>query len=421
MQHSRTLFFVALLAFPALLDAQTPRGPELDVNRTGAGTQWLPDIAAAASGDFVVVWQNGDGLGVGPSNVLARLFRADGSPRSGEIRVSRAEAGRQTAPAVAMRPDGSFVVAWHTLPTERAPGRVFARRFDADGRPAGARFRVGTAAQGDESEADVAIAADGRFAVAWTREDGGLTEVATTDVWVRRFGADGAPLGGEARVNTTTFEEQSQPALAMAPGGDFAVAWASYGGEGTFFDVFVRRFAADGAALGGELQANGGPTGITSQFEPAAAMAADGKLVVVWTDNGGDQPANPLDANDLRGVVGRRFAAGGAPLGEPFRVNSFVRGEQESPAVAFAANGGFLIVWTSGGDQDGDRSGIFARRYAPDGRRSAEFRINVFRESFQVRPAVALAPGGRGAVAWDSVGRDGDGLGVAARRLAAPQ
>ncbi|MEP7011008.1 MAG: hypothetical protein ABJC13_11855, partial [Acidobacteriota bacterium] len=67
----------------------------------------------------------------------------------------------------------------------------------------------------------------------------------------------------------------------------------------------------------------------------------------------------------------------------------------------------------------GDGTGIFERQFAADGRRLGnETRINLARAGDQFSPAVALAPNGRGIVAW--TGPDGEGGGIFARRFAPP-
>lgn len=126
--------------------------------------------------------------------------------------------------------------------------------------------------------------------------------------------------------------------------------------------------------------------------------------MVVWEDFGSD-PADP-DASfeDTTGVVAQLFGSDGLPRGENFRVNVFTRKAQENPAVTVTADGGFLIAWTSGGDQDGDGRGVFARSIAPDGRRRGrEIRLNHIREGEQLFASLAYSPGSsRGAVIWAS-------------------
>jgi hypothetical protein len=78
------------------------------------------------------------------------------------------------------------------------------------------------------------------------------------DVKLRRFGADGTALGDEFLANTYTTDVQDYPSVAVQPGGGFVAAWHSYGSFGNDPGASVqgRLFAADGMPLGPEFQVN---------------------------------------------------------------------------------------------------------------------------------------------------------------------
>ena len=205
--------------------------------------------------------------------------------------------------------------------------------------------------------------------------------------------------------------------MALAADGSFVVVSNTYNGEGSFYDVIGRLFAADGTPAGEVFDVNDDPVSKdTSQFEPAVARAPDGRFIVAWTDYGSDPINNPPLYQDGTGIRARRFAADGTPAGAEFRVNVFATGVQQHPAVAVTAGGSFLVTWQSGGDQDGDKDGIFARAFAPNGTpRGGDFRINVARTGAQTDPVMVLGADGHGVAAWATP--DGDGNGVDSRVL----
>jgi hypothetical protein len=93
-----------------------------------------------------------------------------------------------------------------------------------------------------------------------------------------------------------------------------------------------------------------------------------------------------------------------------------VPGPQSSAAIGPNPNGSFVVFWASGAGQDGSQSGIFGRHVMADGTPSGrEVRINFRRGGSQLSPVVAIAPNGRGVVAW--YGPDGDKTGIFARLL----
>jgi hypothetical protein len=146
-----------------------------------------------------------------------------------------------------------------------------------------------------------------------------------------------------------------------------------------------------------------------SQEQPSLAVDADGDFVVVWTSEGQD--------GDGSGVFAQRFTAEGAPLGSEFPVNSFTTGDQASPSVAMDADGDFVVTWESFG-QDGSLYGVFAQRFdAAGSTQGGEFLVTTSTTNSQRHPSVAMDADGAFVVAWGSSGQDGSSSGIFARRF----
>jgi hypothetical protein len=214
------------------------------------------------------------------------------------------------------------------------------------------------------------------------------------------------PAGGEFKVNTYTTGDQNNPALAMDTAANFVVVWQSNGQDGSDNGIFGQRYDATGQTVGAEFQVNTYTT--YAQAFPAVAIDAAGNFVVVW------QGLGPDGSSD--GVFGQRYDAAGAPRGGEFQVNTYTTDGQYTPALAMEPGGGFVVVWTSYG-QDGDAPGVFGRRFDTAGApRGAEFQVNTYTTSRQYNPAVAMDPAGKFLVVWQSVGQDGSGLGIFGQR-----
>jgi subtilisin family serine protease len=160
--------------------------------------------------------------------------------------------------------------------------------------------------------------------------------------------------GPEIPVNTTTASVQDRAAIAPDPGGGFTVAWQSSGQDGDGLGVYARRFDAAGAPLGGEIPVNLTTPG--NQGAPAIAPDPGGGFTVAWKSFG-------YDGSGRGSVYARRFDAAGAPLGGEIAVNLMAADAQHEPAIAPDPGGGFTVAWTSEW-QDGDDSGVYARRFA---------------------------------------------------------
>ena len=401
------------LVAPALAQV-VPTGGVDPVNTVTFSDQKLPAIAVGADGQSIIAWQSG-GQDTSGWGIYARRYDAAGDPQGPEFPVNVTTASNQESPAVAMAPDGTFVIAW----VGNGPGGtvgIVARRFAADGTPASGEIPVNGATQEAEGNPRVGIADDGRFVVAWSASvNPGGPFVA--GVFARLFDTNGAPRGDQFRVTTTQELSQTPVSAMMAANGEFTILVHHV--RGSLFppgapqtqEILARSFDADGIPLGTEQPLAGIATSLSSVA--AGGMAADGRFVVAWT------PSNPGGTTD---VMARVFAQSGAPIGAVIPVNAQTDGNQYAPSVAVAADGRFLIAWQSFlvTPQAATELGVFVRHFSPDrDPRGTEVKVNTDLTGPDARPAVAISPDGRHAtVAWQSQGQDGSGFGVYARRLA---
>ncbi|MCG8457774.1 MAG: hypothetical protein MI919_15980, partial [Holophagales bacterium] len=121
------------------------------------------------------------------------------------------------------------------------------------------------------------------------------------------------------------------------------------------------------------------------------------------------------------------------PAGDEFQVNTLTTDYQESPDVAVAPGGDFMVVWkfesyvgvpiaedpTKGILDD---PGIRGQRYASDGTPlGGELQVNAYTTGRQVRPSIAATSGGGFVVVWDSSdssGADTSSLSIQGQRYA---
>ncbi|MEZ5313344.1 MAG: hypothetical protein R2862_06630 [Thermoanaerobaculia bacterium] len=386
-------------------------GPEIVVNSTTAGSQFAPAIASGPEGDFVAAWQSAGADGSG-SAVRARLFDSGGSPASGEIALNATTADDQVTPAVARTEDGGFVAAWASNGQDGSGYAIVARRFGAGGAPLGGEIVVNVTTAGNQIAPRIAANAAG-FLVVWTGP-GASTD--TNEVFVRRYQADGTPATGEIRMNATVTGQQISPDVDFLPGNGFLATWASEGQDGSGYAVVARRFDAAGGAVSPEIAV---PTVTTyDQSSPAIATLADGSFVVAWQKS---RQANPLPVGPQPVVSFRHFDTFGTPLGgEIDAVNDSAR-RAEVPALAADADGGFTLAWKRSDPISGEKDALAARFEASGAPLSGVFVLNTTVTGDQIDPVVsAAATPGRFNAAWAGFGQDGSSYAIVAQRFGAP-
>ena len=106
-----------------------------------------------------------------------------------------------------------------------------------------------------------------------------------------------------------------------------------------------------------DIQVNTTTTDNEQQY-PSVAALNDGGFVIVWSSQGEDGSG--------WGVFGQRYDANGNTIDGEFQVNTYTIGDQRWASVAALEDGGFVVAWTSR-DQDGSNDGIYAQRFDADG------------------------------------------------------
>lgn len=328
-----------------------PLGPAFRVNAATAGEQRRPSVGVAADGSFVVAWDTNT------QTVAARRFAADGAPRGDDIAVSQRPALRAFDSDIAVAPDGSFAIVWDVSDPASADRDVALRRFDADGVPLGGEMLPYNADATLQLNPAVAALPAGGLAVVWEQTDL-LAPVPASTIWLQRLDGAGALFGPVQEVASATGEELRDPALAAGADGSLHVAWASFSvGNGT---VLLRAYNADGQPSGPGVPISAPVQ--AERFTPAVAVGADGSTAVAWLETAAREGAPDQ-------IVVRRLAAGGAPESEEFEPRPPESGSRPADALFLAlgpVEGGPLwIGWAQAppADQEITRSAIYARRY----------------------------------------------------------
>ncbi len=105
--------------------------------------------------------------------------------------------------------------------------------------------------------------------------------------------------------------------------------------------------------------------------------------------------------DDLLDDIGAVYAVSlPAKVFNEFQVNTYIDNNQKKPAIAFNADGDFVVVWQSE-LQDSDRMGIYGQKYDQYGIRVGdEFRVNQSVAYSQFSPDVCFLPDSSFVVAW---------------------
>ena len=179
--------------------------------------------------------------------------------------------GPATPPALAVRGDGEFLVAW-----EDQAHDISAVAFDRSGNVRES-FRVNVSRRGDRSSPAVTADLDDGYTVVWEESDRSSGEH-----WIagRRISARGFPGGIDFRVSTLPSAGATQPALAADRRGRSIVSWSHVHPQTSLREIRGRQVDLRGFPVGIDFRI-AAPNAFSPQLAPGGG-ATD--FVVVWED-----------------------------------------------------------------------------------------------------------------------------------------
>ena len=188
---------------------------DLIVNTVRPGVQDHSATIALHDGRYVVFYEDDKW---GDDGIVARIFKADGTPASDEIEISdRANVGRGVTAATLT--DGRFVAVWEDYAGGGTGSTLKARIFDAEGKPKSIELSIAGDAAAIQQDAHVVALPDGGFAVTYKNVGD------KTDIRIATFTASGAPMS-EAVVHASQGRQiLARSHLTVLADGRLVLSW----------------------------------------------------------------------------------------------------------------------------------------------------------------------------------------------------
>ncbi len=334
------------------------------------GDQLYPRVAADARGNFVVVWQGGSqarspgfpgGDGEGTGIFLQRFDRSGRRVEPARIVNSRL-GGLQLRPDVAMRPEGSFIIAWDDYP---APGRasgVLAQVFSPSGLRKGPELAMEIPNPSLSTKLPVVTTEPEGFAVGWTefadcREHSKLVPV------IAHFSSSGKPLAPSFRLSNDRCEGFGWFLRGLASGDSGSVALFA-----GFARHSVQLFTPSGEPAGPRKVVGERDRCVGAICETVLSVVMDnsGRFAVIWTLALDVPPSSEGDQYPPRyQLLARFFDPQGLPLSETFQVTGALSRFEPTAAAALSDDGSLVVVWDRIA-ATAEKSGMFLRRFQID-------------------------------------------------------
>ena len=323
-------------------------GDEFQINTTTSGNQTEPSVATDAAGNFVVVWHGPESESKKDENIFAQRFDPNGQTIGDELLVNSYTQGKQKYPKVAMNMDGAFIIVWESekLNADKDISVASCQLFDVNGLFVGDEFDVNSPA--DCRYPDVAMDANGNFAIVWMEDKGSRM------IMAQLYNADGTVKTEPFEVSTIKFSSLTRPSIAMNDSGFFAVTWDGHPDKASLDDIHARLFDPNGTPINEQLTINTNLEG--PQQYPHVTINSEGQFLIVWNSQTGTQSSE-------RDIFSRPYDSSGKPLSDELQLNTYTEGDQKYADVALSETGVCVTVWQSN-EQDGSGFGVFGEIFS---------------------------------------------------------
>lgn len=185
------------------------------------------NVGLDGSGNFVVAWDFGDFVTLTWTEVYAQHFNAVGSAITSIQQVNVTTNGGQDSSRIAINENGDHVITWTMkTPEDTNYNAVYGQRFNAAGVRQGTETRFSNPEDGSVIEGhSMAMAPDGSFVLAWHSNSppgGGILP----QILARGFHNNGQVASDVFTVSQATNAFANRPGVGMDRDGHLFIGWA---------------------------------------------------------------------------------------------------------------------------------------------------------------------------------------------------
>ena len=303
-------------------------GSEFRMNTYGDSSQYSSSTIALADG-FVSAWQSyGPDSGWG---VYGQKIDFNGNKVGTQFRIETNVNNNQTRPILKALPDGGFLAMWEDDAQDGSGPGVYAQRFNALGQKVGDEFRVNSYTSSTQYRGGVTVLSNGNLMLTWMSyyQDGSVY-----GVYGKIYSPSGNPISGEFVLNSTTSNEQQYPHTFALPNGEFISMWQTTG-NGNSWEIFGRKFDANGNAIGSEFKVNTNSAG--DQYWVNGTNLVNGGFVTTWISSTGG----------ICDLHAQMYNENGEPVDSEFVVATSTNCNNDTNPIEARSDGGFQVAWTS--------------------------------------------------------------------------
>jgi Ca2+-binding RTX toxin-like protein len=307
----------------------------------GYPTSNSPKVAELANGNFFMFWTSlTNSFQYSP--VSGQMFDSNGVLIGQPISlVGNSDSDEWYSVSTITLDNGNFLVTWGES-VLRSNGDFlskdfYGQKFSSSGEKIGSAFVFDTAHLDKY---------DKEFSIAYDVTDDNLVMVRRDNiagVYGQIFSSNGSKIGNEFEIDGTAVSTRSNHKIAELADGNFIATWQN---NSTQVGIYGQKFSSTGTKIGGEML-------ISNSTNTKFAFLENGNFVLTYDK----QISGNTD------VYAQIFNSNGVAIGNEFLVNTNTLYNQNVGQIAKLADGGFVITWI-GGVNDNN---FYAQTFSADG------------------------------------------------------
>ena len=352
---------------------EKPRILDTQINKWTLNDQRLPKVSSLSDGSFVVVWQSylEDGSGWG---IYGQIFYSNGAKKGNEFPITNNTTLNQTNPNVAASSKGKFMVIW-----QQSDGNVFGQMFINYGTKLRGLFQINTMNNPPSQNPSITKLTKNNFVVTWEDSNNIYVQIMTDD-------------GNTKIIQQFNISSPNHlpyfPSITSLVNGNIIV---TYRGS----NVYAQIFYENGTLLKSEFPVN--PLGHATSVSINSISTSN--FMIVWSSQ------SQVIGSDYD-IYGQSFASSGIKIGNEFRINTYIIGDQKNPSITSLANDNYIVTWNNN-NQYGSGYGIYGQILDSTGNKiGSQFKVNTYRTDAQQFPSVSSLINTNFVVVWENYAQD---------------
>ena len=301
----------------------------IETDNTGSARN--PQIAIAADGNAIAVWQQSDGT---RNNIWANRYIPGSGWGTAEL-IETDDAGDASDPQIAIDADGNAIAVWYQWDGIR--NNIWTNRYTpVSGWGTAELIEIDNA--GSAWHPQIAIDASGNAIAVWYQSDG-----TRDNIWINRY-TPGSGWDTAELIETGNSGDAYYPQIDIEGSGNAIAVWQQF--DGTRTNIWANRYTTGSGWGSAQLieTSNAGDA-----CNPQIAIDASGNAIVVWEQF--DSTRYNIRAN--------RYTPGFG-LGTAQLIETDNSGDAYYPQIAIDGSGNVIAVWRQ---SDGTRYNIWANRW----------------------------------------------------------